>query len=148
MDLLTYHQDDRFIADVAEEAGIWCIGYHIPLEKASPKYLTCISYDWSIVFDELLKKYIKETDSDKTVIWPGLEQGAVYLTRYSSDVSERARDAVLDAKMRILQGQDVFSGLIYDNHGVKRCDEQESISDAELLNQMNWFVEGVVFYDN
>jgi hypothetical protein len=51
------------------------------------------------------------------------------------------------AKERILAGQDVFSGVIYDNNGELRCDTGESVSDEVLLKKMTWFVDGVKLYE-
>ena len=42
-----------------------------------------------------------------------------------------------------MKTRDVFSGLIYDNNGKLRCEENERISDMELFSEMNWLVEGV-----
>ena len=51
------------------------------------------------------------------------------------------------AKAEILHGKDVFSGKIYDNTGVIRCEESEIIRDEILLEQFDWFVEGVEIYE-
>ena len=51
------------------------------------------------------------------------------------------------AKEEILQGKEVFSGVIYDNLGNRKCEEDEIIRDEILLEQFDWFVEGVNFYE-
>ena len=51
------------------------------------------------------------------------------------------------AKEEILSGRDVFSGVIYDNAGQLRCGEKETISDELILEQFDWFVEGVRIYE-
>ena len=56
-------------------------------------------------------------------------------------------NALLEAaKEEILQGKEVFSGVIYDNLGNRKCEEDEIIRDEILLEQFDWFVEGVNFY--
>jgi len=42
---------------------------------------------------------------------------------------------------------DVFYGPIYDNKGVLRIPEGESMSDEAMLNEFDWYVEGVEIYD-
>ncbi len=38
---------------------------------------------------------------------------------------------------------DVFYGPVKDNNGNVRIWEGESMSDYEMLNEFNWYVEGV-----
>ena len=38
-------------------------------------------------------------------------------------------------------------GVIYDNEGNLRCSENEIISDEMLLENFDWYVEGVEFYE-
>ena len=65
----------------------------------------------------------------------------------SSLVKEETKRAVEDAKKEILNGRDVFSGVIYDNTGKLRCGENESMSDDSLMEHMDWYVEGARFYE-
>ena len=44
-------------------------------------------------------------------------------------------------------GNNIFYGTIYDNTGVLRCSEDETLSDATLFNNMDWYVDGVVIYE-
>ena len=41
----------------------------------------------------------------------------------------------------------MFSGVIYDTDGRLRCEEKETISDEVILEQFDWFVEGVRIYE-
>ena len=79
--------------------------------------------------------------------WVGMEENAVKLSDYSTLVSEDIKTEVMKAKNQILAGQDVFSGVIYDNEGKLRCKENQTIRDETLLEQFDWYVEGVEFYD-
>ena len=67
--------------------------------------------------------------------------------KYSSQVSDKTKKEIEKAKNRIIKGKDVFSGNIKDNKGKKRCEEGEIIQDEILLEQMDWFVEGVKIYE-
>ena len=60
---------------------------------------------------------------------------------------KQATELFAQAKQELLTGKDVFSGVIYDNAGKLRCGEKEVISDEMLLEQFDWYVEGVRFYE-
>ena len=62
-------------------------------------------------------------------------------------MSEDIKQKVEEAKARIIDGNDVFSGNIKDNEGNLRCEEGEFLSDRELLGSMDWYVEGVVLHE-
>ena len=44
--------------------------------------------------------------------------------------------------------KDVFSGVIYYNEGNLRCKENQAIRDEILLEQFDWYPEGVEFYED
>ncbi len=147
-DVLTYHQNQNYVIQVAEEAGVFSIGYHKPYINYSEKHLTSAVFDWYPVYKELIREYRKERGNSQANYWIGLEKEAVYLSNYSSEVTKEMRHVVEKAKAEILSGHDVFSGVIYDTEGTLRCGENEIISDELLLEQHDWFVEGVEFYDD
>ena len=66
---------------------------------------------------------------------------------FSGAVSEDIKAEVKRATNEILAGQDVFSGVIYDNEGNLRCKENQAIRDELLLEQFDWYAEGVEFYE-
>ena len=83
----------------------------------------------------------------KNNYWIGLEVNAVGLSAYSEEITPDIITELEKATDEILMGKDVFSGVIYDTEGNLKCDEKEFISDEILLEQMNWYVEGVRFYE-
>jgi len=144
VDVITYHQDRPHAVEAAEAADIYSIGYYEPMEGVSDKCLTCAVCDWAPLFEALLRDYL-HTGGARTG-WMGMESGVVGLTDYSPLVSQDARDEVEAAKQEILNGSNVFSGLIYDNTGKKRCGVGETISDQALQREHNWLVKGVRVY--
>ena len=147
VDVITYHQNQTYVVEAAEAAGIYSIGYHEALENCSEKYLTAVVCDWTLVYKELIRSYITGNTNVKTNYWLGLEAGVVDLTPYSAEVTGAEMEAIEIAKIALISGVDVFSGVIYDNEGNKRCGEKESIGDELLLEQFDWYVEGVRFYE-
>ena len=146
-DVLTYHQNQNYVIQVAEKKNVASIGFHDQFYGFSPNYLTSAVYDWYAVYMELIKDFMRGKGKYLTNYWIGIEKGAVSLSEYSSEVTEEMRDEVERAKKEILEGKDVFSGVIYDNQGNLRCGENEVISDEMLLEQFDWYAEGVEFYE-
>ena len=146
-DVFTYHQNQNYVIQAAEEAGVYSIGYHKPYINYSEKHLTSAVFDWYPVYKELLTEYRRNQGNSQDNYWIGIEKEAVYLSDYSSEVTREIRHEVERAREEILSGKDVFSGVIYDTEGNLQCGENEMISDEQLLEEHNWFVEGVKFYD-
>lgn len=147
VDVVTYHQNQPNVVHKAEEYGVYSIGYHEALEGQSDCYMMSVVCDWEKVYKELVKSFITGRANEKENYWIGLEAEAVGLSSYSTEVTDEIIKEVEQAKQKILSGKDVFSGVIYDTEGNLRCGEKEMISDEMLLEQFDWFVEGVKFYD-
>lgn len=147
VDVLTYHQNQPNVVEAADAAGVYSIGYHQALEGYSSKHLTSVVCNWEVVYEEIVREYMVGKANKNDNYWIGLEAEAVDLSAYSAEVTAEIQKEIEEAKIRLVTGKDVFSGVIYDNTGTMRCDEMEFISDEILLEQMDWFVEGVRFYE-
>ncbi len=147
IDVVTYHQNGPYVVEAAEEAGIYSIAYHQAYSDYSEKCLTAAVGNWDLVYTDLIRELVQGKGNNETNYWVGLERSAVGLAPYSSAVSEETKELVEQAIERISSGKDVFSGEIYDIDGVQRCASGEMISDEVLLDRLDWFVEGVVFYE-
>ena len=147
VDLITYHQNQTYVAEVADQLGVYSIGYHQPLENGSPKHLTTVMCDWQLTYEAIIRQYLRGNSESIKIYWVGIDENAVKLSDYSAEVSEEIQQEVIKATNEILAGQDVFSGVIYDNEGNLRCKENQAIRDEVLLEQFDWYVEGVEFYE-
>lgn len=147
VDVLTYHQNRANVVETAEAKNVYSIGYHIPLEGCSDKYLTSVVCNWTLVYEEIIRTYLVGKGNIKDNYWIGMEADAVGLSQYSPEVTAEIMKELEAAKHEILSGRDVFSGVIYDTDGTLRCEEKETISDEVILEQFDWFVEGVRIYE-
>lgn len=147
VDVLTYHQNKSNVAEVADNAGIYSIGYHETLPNGSSKNLATVACNWELVYEAILRGFLVGKSNIQENYWIGLEEEAVELLTYSDEVSEEIITEIEMAKEEILSGKDVFSGTIYDKDGNVRCGEKEFISDDNLLENMNWYVKGVRIYE-
>lgn len=147
VDVITYHQNQTYVAETAEQAGIYSIGYHESKHDFSDNYLTTVKCDWSLVYRELVQAFLKGEANSVENFWIGMDTGAVGVTEYSSKIPENVKAEVEAAKEEILGGKEIFSGVIYDRNGKLQCGENELISDERLLEQFDWLVEGVRIYE-
>lgn len=147
IDVVTYHQNRFYVAEKADELGIYSIGYHYVPDNMSDRFLTAVVCKWSTTYEKLLKFYSQGTLRRNSFYWLGIDEDAVGLTDFSSTVSKDIRDEVEKAKEELLSGFEVFSGNIVDNKGNVQCQEGELISDIVLFENMDWLLEGVRVYE-
>lgn len=147
VDVVTYHQNQHDVARMADEAGIYSIGYNAFAENLSERYLTAAVWDWNKLYYQIVREYIQGKGNMVKRHWFGIDTGVVDLATYSTLVDEEIRAQVEAAKQKICAGEDVFSGEIYDSKGVLRCKDGESISDEILLEKMDWYVDRVEIYE-
>lgn len=146
-DVLTYHQNQPYVIEVAEENGVYSIGYNEAQTGLSDKYLTAAVWNWELLYKDIVKDFLQGKANSMTHHWCGIETGAVGLYELSPLVTEQIKAEVEIAKNEIISGKDVFSGEIYDNEGMLRCEKDEFISDSALMKDFNWYVDGVVIYE-
>lgn len=144
-DVITVHTDTIAPLLVAEEKGISAIGYNVDNREEYPNaYLTAAVWDWEPFYTTkilscLQGKFVGDN------YWEGLESGMVSLAPFSDNVKEGTEAIVNAEEERILSGAyDVFYGPIYDNNGNLRVAEGECMTDNAMLNEFDWYVEGVV----
>ena len=147
VDVITYHQNQSYVVEAAEQAGIYSIGYHQSTQKFSDKYLTAVKCDWSLLYRELVQDFLKGEANSVENFWIGMETGVVGLAELSSQVPAKVRKEIEKVQEELLDGKEVFSGVIYDTEGNLQCGEDELISDERLLEQFEWLVEGVEIYE-
>lgn len=147
VDVITYHQNQPYVIGEAEKAGIYSIGYHQSVENGSDKFLTAVVGDWQLTYEAIIRQYLRGNSANIKFYWVGMDEKAVKLTDFSSAVTDDMKAEVTRATNEILAGQDVFFGEIYDNQGTLRCKANQVIRDEVLLEQFDWYVEGVEFYE-
>ena len=147
VDVITYHQNQTYVADEADKSGVYSIGYHQSLINGSDKHLTAVVGNWQSTYEAIIKQYLRGNSADYKMYWVGMDENAVKLADFSDAVSDDIKSEVSKAIHEILSGKDVFSGVIYDNEGKLRCKENQAIRDEDLLKQFDWYVEGVEIYE-
>ena len=147
-DLLTYHQDEKAVADTAELLGVDFIGYNELLTGYSAHCLTSVVCRWDIFYDDILRRYLKGELNSLRNNWIGVERDAIGLSPYSDRVTPEMRQKLAEVRQELIDGQElIFVGELYDINGKLRCQRDESISDDALLESVNWLVRGVSMLD-
>lgn len=145
IDVLTVHTDALTPYEIAEENGVWIIGYNIDNSARYPKrFLTAPVWRWENFYEPRLLEFLQSKFVGMNY-WQGVESEIVDLAPMTASVPQDVRNRVQDEKSRLAEGSfDVFYGPIFDNQGNVRIEEGESMTDDEMLNRFDWYVKGVV----
>lgn len=146
-DVIACHQNQSYVSVYADSKGVYSIGYNEPVDGLSDMHLTSAVWHWDKLYYEIIREFKQGNANSVKNHWFGLDTDVIALSEYSAEVTDAEKQQIEAAKERILSGMDVFSGIIYDNEGVIRCDTGESVSDEVLLKKMAWFVDGVKLYE-
>ncbi len=142
-DVITYHEDRPYSIDLADRMELFTTGYDYVSKEYSNRFLTAAIVNWDMLYSRVLRDFLSGRANFSKDYWLGLSEGAVSLYPYSELVSEETKKLVASEEERIKTPLDVFSGELLDNEGVIRCGKNERISDDELFNHIDWYVEGV-----
>lgn len=145
IDILAMHTDSLEPLRVADEHGVMSIGYNIDNSGLySDTCLTAAVWDWEKFYTPHILKCIQGKFEGENY-WESSDTGIMDI----APLSDKAKDGILEAieteRARLNSGTfDVFYGPIYDNEGNLRIAEGESMTDNAMLNEFDWYVEGVV----
>jgi len=143
IDVVTLHTNSIEPNRIAEARGVWSIGYHLDNAAMFPHtYLTACVWQWGGYYRNQILDCLQDKFHGRNV-WLEMEEGMVGLSPFSRHVDEGTRAAVRAAVTRMGGAFDVFYGPITDNTGRVRVEAGESMTDDEMLNAFDWYVEGV-----
>lgn len=145
IDVLTLHLDAIAPYEIAEQKNVKMIGYNLDNSKRYPKnFLTAPVWRW----ENYYAPHIMAVLQDKFVgenSWLGVESGIVSLAPLTDLVPDSVKQVVETELNQLRLGKyDVFYGPIEDNHGTLRVGEGESMTDTDMLEHFDWYVNGVV----
>lgn len=145
IDVLAMHTDAMSPLETADENGIWTIGYNIDNgEKFPDTYLTAPIWNWEHFYEPRILECL-QGKFQGVHYWEGIETGIVDLAPLTKNVKQGIAEKVEEERLRLMSGTfDVFYGPIVDNEGNTRIKEGQSMTDAAMLNDFFWYVEGVV----
>lgn len=145
IDVLAMHTDSVRPLDVAEARGVETIGYNVDNSEFYPgTYLTAAVWDWEKFYTPNILKCL-QGKFEGYHYWEGIDSGMISLAPFTDRVNADTK-AIVDREAELLGSGtfDVFYGEIVDNKGNVRIAANESMTDNALLNEFDWYVEGVV----
>lgn len=148
IDVITMHSDSNTVLELAEEKGIWSIGYNIDNSETFPNtFLTAPVWQWEKYYEPYILKCLQgKFEGDN--YWEGTSTGVVGLAPLTGNVKPGIAETVEEAREQLESGVfDVFYGPIIDNKGKMRVEDGENLPDNTMLNEFTWYVEGVVIHE-
>jgi len=147
-DIITMHCDTVAPLDVAEEKGIWSIGYNRDNQSDYPKsFLTAAVWNWEAFYTPQLLECL-QGKFRPVQYWEGVETGIVSLSPLTANVKEGISEVLKEKEKELFEGSfDVFYGPIFDSKGEIRIKEGENMPDDAMLNAFDWYVKGVNLHE-
>jgi len=142
-DVIARESDSTEPDKLAEERGLYAIGYNTYLPDVAPNALLISPiWNWGILYKKLAED-VRNGTWKSEAIWWGLKEGLLQMSPYGKMVPEDVKALVEAKKQEIIDGKfDVFVGPIKDNTGKERIPAGVTMSDEEKL-AFDWLVEGV-----
>lgn len=144
-DVIAQHCDTPNPQTVAEQNGVWGVGYNSDMSKDAPgAVLTSVMWDWSVYYTYAVQSVIDGTWTGENY-FGGMADGLVNIASLSDLCAEGTKEAVDAARAQIIdEGFNVFDGVIETNDGNIVGEEGSTLSDADITGSMNWYFKNVV----
>lgn len=144
-DVMTQHCDTSYPQTLAQEKGVYGIGYNSDMSKETPKScLTSVIWNWSAYYTAAVKSVIDGT-WDGSNYYGGMAEGLVEITGLASFAADGTQQKVDEATAEILSGQNnVFDGVLKTNTGKKIGQKGKTLDDATITGKINWYYRNVV----
>ena len=144
-DVMTQHCDTPYPQTLAQEKGVYGIGYNSDMSKETPdSCLTSVIWNWSAYYTSEVKSIIDGT-WDGSNYYGGMAEGLVSITDLASFAAEGTQQKVDEATAEILSGDNnVFDGVLVTNTGKKIGKKGKTLDDATITGKINWYYRNVV----
>ena len=145
IDVLAMHTDSVAPLEIADRHGVMSIGYNIDNRELYPEtYLTAAVWDWEKFYTPNIRKCLQGKFTGVN-FWESSDTGIINIAPLSEKADGRIVDKTKTEMDKLNSGVfDVFYGPVYDNTGKLRIAQGESMTDNAMLNEFDWYVEGVV----
>lgn len=143
-DVMAQHCDTAYPQTLAQERGVYGIGYNSDMSKETPdSCLTSVIWNWSAYYTSAVKSII-----DGSNYYGGMAEGLVGITNLASFAAEGTQEKVDEATAAILSGQsNVFDGVMTTNTGETIGQEGSTLDDATITGGINWYYHNVVIVE-
>ena len=144
-DVMSQHCDTPYPQTLAQEKGVYGIGYNSDMSKETPDSCLCsVIWNWSAYYTSAVKSII-DGSWDGSNYYGGMSEGLVDITDLADFCAEGTQEKVDEATTEILTGSfNVFDGVIETNDGSMIGEEGKTLDDATITGGINWYFKNVV----
>lgn len=147
-DVMAQHCDTPYPQTLAQEKGVYGIGYNSDMSKETPDSCLCsVIWNWEAYYTSAVQSIIDGT-WDGSNYYGGMAEGLVDITSLADFCVEGTQEKVNEARTQILSGKfNVFDGVIELNDGNTVGEEGKTLDDATITGGINWYFKNVVVLD-
>ena len=143
-DVIAQHCDTEYPQTLAQEKGVYSIGYNSDMSKNAPEACLCsVIWNWSAYYTSVVQSVIDGT-WDGSNYYGGMNENLVGLTSLADFCADGTAEKVEEAKAAILSGENgVFDGVIETNTGETVGKEGKTLDDATITGGIDWYFKTV-----
>ena len=143
-DVIAQHCDTEYPQTLAQEKGVYSIGYNSDMSKNAPEACLCsVIWNWSAYYTSAVQSVIDGT-WDGSNYYGGMNENLVGLTSLADFCADGTEEKVEEAKAAILSGENgVFDGVIEANTGETVGKEGKTLDDATITGGIDWYFKTV-----
>lgn len=147
-DVIAQHCDTVYPQSLAQERGVYSIGYNSDMSKDAPEACLCsVIWNWSAYYTAAVQSVIEGT-WDGSNYYGGMSENLVNITSLADFCAEGTAEKVEEARADILSGANgVFDGVIETNTGDTVGEEGKTLDDATITGGINWYFKTVSVVD-
>ena len=147
-DVIAQHCDTVYPQSLAQERGVYSIGYNSDMSKDAPNACLCsVIWNWSAYYTTAVQSVIEGT-WDGSNYYGGMSENLVNITSLADFCAEGTAEKVEEARADILSGANgVFDGVIETNTGDTVGEEGKTLDDATITGGINWYFKTVSVVD-
>lgn len=143
-DVIAQHCDTEYPQRLAQEKGVYSIGYNSDMSKSAPEACLCsVIWNWSAYYTTAVQSVIDGT-WDGSNYYGGLSENLVGLTALADFCEDGTNEVVEKAKAAIISGENgVFDGVIETNTGDTVGEDGKTLDDSTIAGGINWYFKTV-----
>ena len=143
-DVIAQHCDTVYPQTLAQEKGVYSIGYNSDMSKEAPEACLCsVIWNWSAYYTSAVQSVIDGT-WDGSNYYGGMNENLVSITPVADFAVDTTQEKVNVAKQQILSGKNgVFDGVIETNTGATVGTAGKTLDDSVITGGINWYFKTV-----
>ena len=143
-DVIAQHCDTVYPQTLAQQKGVYSIGYNSDMSKEAPEACLCsVIWNWSAYYTSAVQSVIDGT-WDGSNYYGGMNENLVSITSIADFAAAATKEKVNMAKQQILSGKNgVFDGVIETNTGATVGTAGKTLEDSVITGGINWYFKTV-----